>query len=55
MYLCVTFISAVVEHIEGFDRFLSSLLVAKDQVYPLVEVTGHMLALLDTETQTGNV
>lgn len=36
---CHTLISAVVEDIKGIHCLFASLLVAKDQVNPLVEVT----------------
>lgn len=42
----LTLIGAVVEDVESFDGLLATLLVAKDQVDPLVQVTGHVFALL---------
>lgn len=40
-----SFIGQVVENIEGSGGFRSLLLVAKNQVDPLVELAGHKLAL----------
>lgn len=45
--LSLTLISAIVEHIQGFYSFLSSLLVAKDEIDPLMEVTGDVLGFLE--------
>lgn len=40
-----TFVGQIVENIEGPGGFRSLLLVAKDQIDPLVELAGHKLAL----------
>lgn len=47
----LTLISAVVEDIESLHCLLASLLVAKDEVNPLMEVTGDMLTFLGENTQ----
>lgn len=46
----LTLVSAVVEDVERVYGLLAPLLEAKDQIDPLVEVTGHMLALLELKT-----
>lgn len=51
VYSWFTLISAVVEDIEGIHCLFSSLLVAKDQVNPLMEVTWHMLTFLGLNIQ----
>ncbi|TNN89565.1 hypothetical protein EYF80_000168 [Liparis tanakae] len=38
-------IGQIIEHIESSGGFRSLLLVAKDQIDPLVELAGHKLAL----------
>lgn len=43
---CLTLIGAVVEDIEGFHCLFTSLLVTKDQVNPLMKVTGHVFTFL---------
>lgn len=40
-----TLVGQIIEHIEGSGGFRSLLLVAKDQIDPLVELAGHKLAL----------
>lgn len=40
-----TFVGQIIENIEGSGGFRSLLLVAKDQIDPLVELAGHKLAL----------
>lgn len=40
-----TFVCQIIEDIEGSGGFRSLLLVAKDEVNPLVELAGHKLAL----------
>lgn len=48
----LTLISAIVEDVESVDGLFASLLEAKDQIDPLVEVTGHMFTLLEVKTAT---
>lgn len=43
---CLTLICAVVENIKCFHCVFASLLIAKDEVNPLVQVTGNILRLL---------
>jgi len=50
-HFCLTLISAVVEDVEGVHCLLAPLLVTEDQVNPLMEVTGHMLTLLEFKIQ----
>lgn len=40
-----TFVGQIIENIEGSGGFRSLLLVAKDQIDPLVKLAGHKLAL----------
>lgn len=40
-----TFVGQIIENIEGSGGFRSLLLVAKDQIDPLVQLAGHKLAL----------
>lgn len=47
----LTLISAVVEDIEGIHGLFTSLLVTKDQVNPLMEVTGNVLTFLEFKIQ----
>lgn len=41
-----TFIGVVVEEVSGLLCFRASLLVAKDEVNPVVQLTGDILTLL---------
>lgn len=43
------FVGQVVKDVQGPDRFRSPLLVAEDQVDPLVQLAGHELALQGLE------
>lgn len=47
--LFLTLISAIVEHIKGLYSFFSSLFVTKDQIDPLMEVTGDVLGFLEVD------
>ena len=49
---CSTFICDIVEDVESFSCRWSFLLVAEDEVNPVVQVVGHMLTFL-YKTQTG--
>lgn len=48
----LTLVSAIVEDVERIDGFLAPLLETEDQIDPLMEVTGHVLALLEFQTTT---
>lgn len=50
----LTLVSAIVEHIESFHSFLSSLFVTKDQIDPLVQVTGDVLGFLGVDVGLGS-
>lgn len=47
---CLTLVSAIVEDVERIYGFFASLLETKDEIDPLVEVVGHVLALLGFKT-----
>lgn len=42
----LTFIRAIVEDVEGIYCLFTPLLVTKNQINPLMEVTGHVFTLL---------
>lgn len=46
----LTLVGAIVEDVQRIDGFFASLLETKDQIDPLVEVTGHVLTLLEFKT-----
>lgn len=48
----LTLISAIVEDVQSVDGLFASLLATKDQIDPLVEVTGHVFTLLEFKTTT---
>lgn len=49
--LHLTLVSAVVEDVQSFYGFFSSLFVTKDQVDPLMEVIGNVVRLLIKKKQ----
>lgn len=49
LFFFLTLISAIVEDVESIYGLFSSLLATKDQIDPLVEVTGHVFALLEVK------